>query len=102
MRIHLKCGLQEGSISFRLQWVQINSDTNKLSLLLTHWPGRCGSNFESIIVKLIIESSSFGTRGEIALSWKTQNLTNEQSKLSQVIPLPEPKFAQISEAQWWV
>ena len=49
---------------------------------LNHW--RCGSNFKSITVKPI-ENSSLGTGREIAFSWWLQNLNDEKSTLVQVI-----------------
>ena len=42
-------------------------------------PGRYGSNFKTIILKLLIQKSSFVTRSEIALGWMTQNLNGEKS-----------------------
>ena len=49
---------------------------------LNHW--RYGSNFKSITVKPI-ENSSLGTGREIAFSWCLQNLNDEKSTLVQVI-----------------
>ena len=45
-------------------------------------PGRCGSNFKSIIFKLIIQNSNLGTFCEIALRWIPQNFINEKSKFA--------------------
>ena len=45
----------------------------------------CGSNFISVIYKLIWQNSSLDTRGEIALRWMSQTHTNEKSKLVQVM-----------------
>ena len=47
-------------------------------------PGRCGSNFESIIFKHIVQSSRLGSHHEIAPSWMTGNFTHEKSSLVQV------------------
>ena len=43
-------------------------------------PVACGRNFESIIIKLIIQiqTQSLGTWYQIVLSWKPQNLTEEK------------------------
>ena len=48
-------------------------------------PGRCDNNFENIIFKLNIQTSSLSTHSEIALRWIPQNLTNEKSTLVQVM-----------------
>ena len=48
-------------------------------------PGRCGTNFKSLIVRLIIQNGSWGTRWEIALRWMPQNFTDEKSTLVQVM-----------------
>ena len=48
-------------------------------------PGRCGSNFKSLIFRLIIQHSSLGTCCEIALRWMPENLTNKRSTLLQVM-----------------
>ena len=48
-------------------------------------PGRCGNNFNSMMVKLIIPDSSLGTRCETPLRWMPQNLSNEKSTLVQVM-----------------
>ena len=47
-------------------------------------PGRCGSNFKSINLKLIIQNSSLGTPCKIALMWMSQNLNNEKYPLVQI------------------
>ena len=39
-------------------------------------PRRCGSNFKSMIFKLILQNNILATRGDIALRWMPQNLTN--------------------------
>ena len=47
--------------------------------------GRHGSNFKSIIFKLIL-NNSFGTQCEnILLRWMSQNLTDKKSMLIQVM-----------------
>ena len=46
------------------------------SLLKFIGPGRCGSIFENIFFKLIIQHSSLSTRCEIAFGRMPQNLTN--------------------------
>ena len=48
-------------------------------------PGRCGSNFKSVFVKLIIQNSSWGICCEITLGWLPQNLINEKSTLFPVM-----------------
>ena len=48
-------------------------------------PGTCGSNFNSMMFKLIIEKRNFSTPCKIALRWMSQNLTNEKSTLVQVM-----------------
>ena len=48
-------------------------------------PGRCGSNFRSKNVKLIIQNSRLGSRCEFGLRWMSQNLTNAKSTLVQVL-----------------
>ena len=47
--------------------------TNSLTL------GGCGSNFQSMILKLIIQNRSISTRCEIALTRIPQNLTDQSS-----------------------
>ena len=47
--------------------------------------GKYGSNFKSVIFKLIIQNSSMGFRCLIALRWMPQDLTDEKSTLVQVI-----------------
>ena len=61
--------------------VQDKSEINPLEL------GRCGSNFKSVICKLILENSSLDTRYEITLRWMAQDLTIGKSTLIQVIGL---------------
>ena len=46
-------------------------------------PGTCGSNFKSIIYKLITQNSSLGIQCKIALGWIPHNLTYENSTLLQ-------------------
>ena len=61
---------------------------SNISLTLTAWlvgPRLCDSNFKSILFKLILQIRSLGTTCEIALRWMPQNLTNEKSKLVQVL-----------------
>ena len=49
-------------------------------------PGRCSSNFKSMIFNFfIIQASNTGTRCETALRWMPLNLTNEESTLVQVM-----------------
>ena len=48
-------------------------------------PGRCGSNFKSMIFTLIIQGSSLGIHLEIDLKWMPKNLTIEESTLFQVM-----------------
>ena len=43
---------------------QPTSKKNKASQILT--PGRCGSDFKSIIFKLIMQKNNYGTHCEIA------------------------------------
>ena len=45
------------------------------------FPGRCGSNFKSIIFIIIIQNSSLGDRCDIALGWMSLNPMNERSTL---------------------
>ena len=47
--------------------------------------GRCGSNFEDKICKLITQNSSLRTRCEFAHRWMPQNLANEKSTLVHVM-----------------
>ena len=47
--------------------------------------GRCGSNFEGIIFKLIIQNSRLDSHYKIALGWMPQNFTYEKSSLVQVM-----------------
>ena len=42
-------------------------------------PGRCGSDFQRVIFKLIMQNSSLGTHCEIALRWMPQSLINKKS-----------------------
>ena len=75
---------------------------NKISLKITHlkftlnlpgiselthcsFPSRCGTNFECIVFKLIIQNSSWGPCCEIALIWMPENSTNGESILVQVM-----------------
>ena len=44
-------------------------------------PGRCGSNFVKIILKLVILNSRLSTHCAIAFRWILQNFTNEKSTL---------------------
>ena len=46
-------------------------------------PEGCGTNFKSIISKLIIQNSGKGTHCEIAPRWMPLNLTNGKSTLAQ-------------------
>ena len=48
-------------------------------------PGKCGSNFNSMIFKLIIQNSSLGTYCDVTLMWMQLNLTNGKSTLAQVM-----------------
>ena len=64
---------------YRLQLEPIKNNFNSLA------SGRCGRNFKSIIFKLIIHSSSLGTRCEIAVRWTPQELPSEKSTLVQVL-----------------
>ena len=47
--------------------------------------GKCGSNFKSIIFKLIIQNSTLGTCCEIVLRSVSQNLSNEKLILIHVM-----------------
>ena len=47
--------------------------------------GRCGNKFKSFTFKLITQNSNFSSHCEIAVSWMTQNFTNEKSTLVQVM-----------------
>ena len=52
-------------------------------MLFNSWtPGRCGNIIQNLIFKLIIQKS---TRCEFSVRWIPQNLTNEKSKLVQVM-----------------
>ena len=55
-------------------------------------PMGCGSNFESILFKLM-QNGSLGTHCEITLRWMPQKLTYEKSTLVQVMARwsPEPR-----------
>ena len=46
---------------------------------------KCGSNFEVIIYKLIVQNSSLGTHCEIALRWMSHNLIGKKLALVQVM-----------------
>ena len=46
---------------------------------------KCGSNFEVIIYKLIMQNSSSGTHCEIALRWMSHNLKGKKLALVQVM-----------------
>ena len=48
-------------------------------------PGRCGSNFKSMNFRLIIGKSRLGTSYEVALWWMPENLTDDKSKLVQLM-----------------
>ena len=48
-------------------------------------PGRCGSNFESIIFKLIVQSSRLGSHFEVAPRRMTGNFPYEKSSLVKVM-----------------
>ena len=48
-------------------------------------PGNCGSNFESLIFKLIIQNCSLGSHCEIAVKWMPQNITKKKSTLVKVM-----------------
>ena len=55
------------SYSYSLEWSR--NQFNPLP------PGRCGSNFKSIILKFILQNSSLGTHCEGARMWMPQNLS---------------------------
>ena len=57
-----------------------------------------GSNFKSIMFKLIICNSSLSLCCEIALRWIPQNLTNERSRFVPVMALPEKILIVMA---WW-
>ena len=48
-------------------------------------PGRFGNDLESIIFKLILQSSRLGSHSEIAPMWKTGDFAYDESSLVQVI-----------------
>ena len=48
-------------------------------------PGRCCSNFKSVILKIIIQNSSLGTYHGITLEWMPENLIKEKLTLVQVM-----------------
>ena len=61
-------------------------------------PGRCGSNFRSVISKPMLPSKFMSTSGEIVLTWMQQNTFNVSGNglvLSGNKPLHEPMLTQI-------
>ena len=60
-------------------WVGKPGTINSLSF------GRCGSNFNSTILKLIIQNISLSIHCKIAFGLMPQNLTNEKSTVLQVM-----------------
>ena len=52
---------------------------NSLSL------GRCGTNFKSVILEVIVQNSCLGACCEIAFNWMPQDLTDDKSTLVQVM-----------------
>ena len=85
---------------------------------LKHWsllirinslaPGRCCSNFNSILFKLVMQNSRWGTHCRLTFRWIPQSLYNKKSTLVQVMawchhatsPLTEPMLTQIYVAKW--
>ena len=64
-------------------------------------PKRCGSNFESIIFKLIRQNSNLSTRCEIPFRWIPQNLTNGKSTLVQMMAWCRQTAGHyLSQCQW--
>ena len=63
----------------------VGSGQGLISLFNSLVPGRCGSDFKSIIFKLSIKNSSLISSCQIPLRWMPQNLTFEQSTLVQVM-----------------
>ena len=62
-----------------INWAIISSDINLLV------PGRYGSNFQSIIFKVIVQNRSLCFHCQIALRWMPMNFTNKRSSLVQVM-----------------
>ena len=84
----LSLSILHKGVGFVLSETTLNED-NSLAL------GRCGSNFKSIIVKLIIQNRSLGTQSEIILRGMPQTFTNEMSILAQ------PKVMEPSHVVIW-
>ena len=68
---------------FEMPWK--SCDFTVMWVLLLLWYHKYGSDIKCIILKLIMRSSSLGTRWEIVLRWMHQNLTNDKSTLGQVM-----------------
>ena len=84
-----------------------------ITIVSTVWfnslvPGRCGSNFLTMILKLIIQNYSLRTRSEIAYWWMQPSLADTRSTLVQLMswcrqsnkPLHEAMLTQICAAIW--
>ena len=65
--------------SSTLDYHTYSMDINSLA------PVRCGSNLKSVIFKCIMQRSSLVTSCEMALRWTPQYLTNDNSRIVQVM-----------------
>ena len=74
-------GPHVGPMNLAIRVLHMNWNTDVKSLL----PVRCGNNFESMAIKLMIQSNNRGTRSEITHRWMPQNITNEKSILVHVM-----------------
>ena len=63
-------------------------------------PGRYGSNFKSIIFKIIIQNSSLGAHCESALGWMSLNLINERSTLVLVMAWSHQATSNYQDQCW--